>query len=208
MRINWTNPFDILLRAKKRDGRKPRDHATYRRGVHFSSFSRLSKDVRCPRRLRLHCESQAHSATDAKHGHRGYLSQEKSKSARRSDAEIPLPPERFENSSPQSSVEYRHHLHQVVKGVYISGSDYGLAQPLCTFMGTIQHFRRRFLPEKFGESIKDREARDFQQRPGVSIYEQSFYIGLVRNRYIDQLGWTRPSIRQYFYRAFVEKRKI
>src|SRR5262249_59272045 len=131
--------------AGRRGARGPAAEAANRRAVHRLSLLRQSADDRLADPAGGASQPQAGATPDAADGPGGDLSQAPTESGGTGASDLSLPAAGREDRAARPSLERRHHLRADGDGIYVSGGDDRLVQPLRGGLAAVEHARRLVL---------------------------------------------------------------
>ena len=119
-----------------------------------------------------------------------------------------LPVAGYEDPGTRRSMVFRYHLYSNEERIPVLDSNYGLVQPVCLGMGTVELVGDNFLSYRSGEIAGPGQARDFQYRSGGTVYQHGFFGAVGESWSTNKYGRTRSVLGQYLYRAFVAQLEV
>jgi len=123
-------------------------------------------------------------------------------------SDFSLPVERYGDPGTRRSMVFRYHLYPDAERSPVSGSDYGLVQPIHFGVGTVEFVGDRFLSQRSGESTEQGATRDFQHRSGGAVYQRGFFGAVGGSWSTNKYGRTGSVLGQYLYRAVVAQLEV
>lgn len=121
---------------------------------------------------------------------------------------FPLPVAGYEDPGTRRSMVFRYHLYPDAAGIPVPDSNYGLVQPVCPGVGIVELAGDSFLSHCAGKIADQGATRDFQYRPGDSVYQPGFFGVLEGSRDPNKYGRTRSVLGQYLHRAVVAQFEV
>src|SRR3954451_11300234 len=180
----------LLSASNRRYGRLGADGAD-RPPVPGDTVLRLAQDdgLAAPRRP---CR-QSQAAADASDGVTGDLAETQHQQAEPRAQGLSVLAARPHHRSAQPSLGDRYYVHPDAKGIFLPGSDHGLAQQESAELAAVQYDGRDLLRRGARGSLGPlRSAGDLQQRPGRPVYQHRLHRRAGGRRRPDQHGRQRP----------------
>jgi hypothetical protein len=203
MRAGRPGALELLLPCGRRSRGKPSLDAFAGRAVHAYAVLRDPADDGMATSQRARGQSQACGAPATAHGLGGHLSEAAPEPGRAGAQDLSVPAPRAGDPPAEPGVEHGHHVHSSPARVCVSGGHHGLLQPLRFGLGSIGDHGHVVLPIGARVGAATGEAGDFQQRPGLTVYERGFYKQAQKRRNSDQHGRSRARLRQHLRRTAV-----
>jgi hypothetical protein len=180
-----------------------------RRDLHSTSILWISQYDCGIEERRSRNQSETHSKPNANNGTGRATAWTVYLKAASTAPEIPLFIKRFTDFETPPSMEYRHYVHSVARGLCISHGCNRLVQQNGVIQSTIEQPGELFLHRSSGRGARAIWATgDFQYRSRSAIHQRRVHAGNPRARDSVQHGWKRPSSRQHFRRASMEICKV
>ncbi len=129
-------------------------------------------------------------------------------SATSGTSDLSLPVAGHEDPGTRRSMVFRYHLYPDAAGIPVPDSNYGLVQPVCPGVGIVELAGDSFLSHRAGKIADQGAARDFQYRPGGTVYQPGFFGVFEGSRDPNKYGRTRSVLGQYLHRAVVAQFEV
>ena len=192
-----------VLRDGTGDGREFAIDAVARRAIHTDAVLRNPEDGLVARRARIRGQCETGTPADAGDGAGSDLSEATAVGSRVRTQDLSVSAGQPEDRTAGPRLGQRYHLHPPAAGLCLSGGDYGLVQPLCAGVGSIDFVGERLLRGGTGLGIDYDAAGDLQYRPRGAVHQRGIYEPSGEAGHHDQHGRTRASDRQHFHRTIM-----
>ena len=122
---------------------------------------------------------------------------------------LSLPAQKRRCDASESGLEYGHHLSAFGVRNHVPGGHHRLVQPQDACLPLLEHAQRRLLCGSVGRGLqRARNARNFQFRPGESIYLRCLHCRLGNARRRHQYGQSGAGLRQHLHRALLAQSQV
>ena len=201
--------LQLLLRAQRIESIHSDADEACRRNLHRLSLLRISQNYTRSSEGRSQCESQENSGS-----HEGTWSR---RAATRSQylekptrtPQVPISPARTRNHQTPAGMEFGHHIYQTSSRICVSCGGHGLVQSACSLTSAVKQSGQQLLCGSLRRGHRKlRSPRNFQHRPGSTIFLSGICGCCAAKRDPIQHGWSGESSRQCICRTSMENCKI
>ncbi len=194
-------PVGTLLHACWREHREHGVDASVGRAVHTDAVLRRAADDSLAGEARSPGQCETSTSTHTADGTGSDLSQTAVVDAGTGTSDLSVPATGAEDRSPRHGVGHRYHVYPSAAGVYLSGGDHGLVQPVCAGLGSFSIDGQRFLRVGIGLGPEACATGDLQLGSGFSVHQRCVYEPTRRRGHPDQHGRPGPVPGQHFRRT-------
>lgn len=208
MRTGSAVTAGFVLRACGRERGESRADAAAGRAVPADAVLRRVENDRLAGQARTCRQFETSAAVDAADGAGGNLCQTAivQSSARASYLSVPVAG--ISDRKAERVLGDRHHLHSFKAGLCIPGGDYGLVQPLCPVVGSVDQSGIELLRDRAGLGIEESEAGHLQLRSRRTVHQPGIHESFIGSRDRDQHGWQGTRAGQRLCLALVAHRQV